>query len=312
LLATYLIQNSIWWVEYAHLAGIRMDTYSYPDMQFMAEWTRRMMEEYPNFSIVGEEWSDNPAIVSYWQRGKKNANGYVSDLTSVMDFPMQDALSRAMREEESPYMSGLIRLYRMLANDFLYPAPNELVVFLDNHDMSRYYTQMDEDPALLRLGLAVLLTTRGVPQIYYGTEVLLSNKGTDDHGVIRADFPGGWKGDKVNGFTGEGLSKEAAATRKFVQTLLQWRKNATAVHTGELRHYAPENGIYVFFRYDAQQRVMVVVNKNNQPTSLSLGRFREQLGTAAKGVNVIDGQAFDLSGETIQLPAKAPLVLELE
>lgn len=312
LMAQYLIQNSIWWVEYAGLTGIRMDTYSYPDKHFMTEWTRRMMEEYPNLNIVGEEWSDNPVIVSYWQQGKRNKDGYVSYLPSLMDFPLQSVLSQSMKEKESPYAGGLIKLYRMLANDVLYPDPNNLVVFMDNHDMSRFYTQMDEDAALLKLGMAYLLTTRGIPQLYYGTEILMSNKGTEDHGVIRSDFPGGWKGDKVNAFTGKGLSAEAKDMQQYTKKILHWRKGNTVISQGSLVHYAPENGVYAYFRAYQGKTVMVVLNKNEKETALSLDRFADNLAGVAEGHNIIDGKDYRMDKEALSLPAKSAMILELK
>ncbi len=312
LMATYLIQNSIWWIEYLGLAGIRMDTYSYPDKYYMTEWTRRVMEEYPNFNVVGEEWSENPAIVAHWQKGKVNHDGYVSYLRSLMDFPMQKAISEAMNDEENHWNKGLIKMYHGLANDFLYPEPNELVVFLDNHDMSRFYTQVGEDPALLKMGLAYILTTRGIPQIYYGTEILLSNPGTEDHGIIRSDFPGGWKGDKVNAFTGKGLSEDAKDVQSYLKTLMNWRKGKTVISQGELTHFAPENGHYVYFRYNKDKTVMVVLNKNKEASQLKLGRFHRYLKQAKAGKNVADGKVYDLKGESITVPAKSALILELE
>lgn len=248
LLANYLIQNTIWWIEYAGLGGIRMDTYSYPDPQFMSEWTHRVMEEYPNFNIVGEEWSVNPAIVSYWQRGKQNWNGYVSYLPSLMDFPVQNALAESLKDDESSWESGWMKLYTMLVNDFLYPDPNNLVVFPDNHDMDRIYTQLNQDPELTKLAVTYVLTTRGIPQLYYGTEILMHNDEPDDHGIIRTDFPGGWAGDKRNAFTGTGLTREEQDMHQFTKRLLNWRKNAEVIHTGKLTHYAPMKGVYVYFR----------------------------------------------------------------
>jgi glycosidase len=166
LMANYLIQNSIWWVEYAGLTGIRMDTYPYSDKHFLTQWTKRIMEEYPDFNIVGEEWSVNPVVVSYWQRGKDNKDDYVSYLPSLMDFPLQNAMSSALREEET-WGSGFVKLYEMLANDVLYADPYNLVVFGDNHDMSRIYTQLDDDFGLFKMAMAYVLTTRGIPQVLY-------------------------------------------------------------------------------------------------------------------------------------------------
>lgn len=310
LMATYLTQNSIWWVEYAGLAGIRMDTYPYPDMDYMSDWTTALMTEYPNLNIVGEEWNGNPAIVAYWQRGKINPNGYTSDLPSLMDFPLQESMVRALNEPEG-FGSGWITLYQMLANDFQYADPDNLVVFPDNHDMSRIYTQIQENFDHFKLAMVYTLTTRGIPQVYYGTEILMSDRTNGDHGIIRSDFPGGWAGDKVNAFTGKGLTDQQKEAQEFVRKLLEWRKGATAVHYGKMIHYIPENGVYVYFRFTDAEKVMVALSKNEQPVELELSRFYEVLEEASKGKDVLSGKTFDLT-KKMTVPAKGALVLEIE
>ena len=223
LLATYLIQNSLWWIEYAGLSGLRVDTWPYSDKAFLAEWARRVMQEYPSLNIVGEEWSTDPAIVSYWQRGKSRADGYVSHLPGLMDFPLQDAAIRAFAEEESR-TTGLIRIYRALADDSVYADPYNLVVFPGNHDMSRIFTQLGGRADLYKMAIAFFLTTRGIPQLFYGDEILMANPGTDAHGVIRSDFPGGWAADAANGFNGKGLTQAQRDAQEFTRRLLNWRK----------------------------------------------------------------------------------------
>lgn len=310
-MATYLIQNSIWWVEYLGLAGIRMDTYPYPDEDFMTEWTRRLMEEFPYLNIVGEEWFENPSTVSYWQAGKNNPNGYVSYLPSLMDFPLQRAMANALVQEEG-FKSGWIVAYEMLAQDFLYPDPQNLVIFPDNHDMSRIFQQVGEDEALFRMAMVYFLTTRGIPQIYYGTEILMSNGPEGDHGDIRSDFPGGWAGDSVNGFTGEGLTEAQKSAQEFVRKLLIWRQGASAVHYGKMVHFLPENGTYVYFRYDDEQKLMVVMNKNGEDTALPLGRYAEQLAGHTQAKDVLTGTHFDLAKEQITIPAREVLLLRVD
>ncbi len=309
-MATYLIQNSIWWTEYLGLGGIRMDTYPYPDPHFMSEWTRRMMEEFPELNIVGEEWHEWPAIVAYWQRGKQNPDGYVSYLPSLMDFPLQAALRRALTHPEG-WSSGWRELYDVLALDFLYADPDNLVVFPDNHDMSRIFTQLGEDFDLWKTAMVWTLTTRGIPQLYYGTEILLTNPPEGDHGRIRSDYPGGWPGDTVNAFTGEGLTPRQLEARAFLQKLLKWRRSATAVHRGKLVHFAPENGVYVYFRYDDSQKLMVVLNKNDQPFTLPLDRFRELIGGHTAARDVLQGGEVRL-GAGLELAPRQPRILELE
>ena len=309
-LSNYLIQNSIWWIEYLGLAGIRMDTYPYPDKYMMAEWNRRVMYEYPYFNIVGEEWSEIPAITSYWQAGKINADGYEPHMPSVMDFPLQSALSRALNEPED-WGTGWITLYRMVANDFLYPNPYNLVVFPDNHDMARFYMQVGADLDLYKLGLAYILTTRGVPQIFYGSEMLLTHSDANEHGDIRKDFPGGWPGDEVNAFTGEGLNEDQEDIMNYISTLLNWRKNTPAIHNGKLLHFVPENGVYTYFRFNSSEKVMIMLNKSTEEVAVSLMPFREILPAGTSGRDVITGTTYHLKDE-LALPARTPLILELE
>ncbi len=305
LMATYLTQNSIWWIEYADLSGIRMDTYPYPDMDYMTEWTKAVMHEYPDFNVVGEEWNGNPAIVSYWQRGKQNPNGYTSELRSLMDFPVQENLVKALN------VGSWNPVYEMLANDFLYPDPDNLVVFPDNHDMNRFYASIGEDYAKFKLGLAMILTTRGIPQIYYGTEILMSNPGDGDHGIIRSDFPGGWTGDKINAFTGDGLTSQQQEAKAFMKKILQWRKGASALHNGKLLHYVPERNTYVYFRYNDTDKVMVVLNMGTEPATLSLDRFSEALPAQSSGKDVIGGKAYQLTGN-LTVPAMTPMIIALD
>ncbi len=309
LLATYLIQNTIWWIEYAGLSGIRMDTYPYPDKHFMSNWSCAVMQEYPYFNIVGEEWTENPALVAYWQAGKQNRDGYASCLPGLMDFPLQGALRRGLTEPEG-WSEGLRRMYEMLANDFLYANPYQFVIFPDNHDMSRFFTQMGEDYDLFRMGMVYIYTMRGIPQIYYGTEILMTNPGTEDHGIIRSDFPGGWPGDEVNAFTGEGLTPRQKEAQALLRQLGQWRKEAQVIHHGKLQHYLPNDGVYVYFRYDERQSVMVILNKNPQETTLELARFADRIGAARSGKDVLSGQTYAL-GKSLKLPPKSALVLEL-
>ena len=309
-LANYLIQNSIWWTEYVGLDGIRMDTYPYPDKNMMAEWTKRMLNEYPDFYMVGEEWSMNPAIVAYWQKGKVNQDGYVSELPGLMDFPLNNAVVRSLKDPET-WGGGLITLYEALANDFQFAHPEKLVVFPDNHDMSRFYTQLGENFDLMKLGMAYYATTRGIPQVFYGTEILMSNPGTEEHGVIRSDFPGGWNGDLVNAFTGVGLTDKQKQAQDYVRKVLNWRKTNTVVHSGELKHFAPEDGVYVYFRYTQNGKVMVVLNKNAQEKSINTSRFAEVMGNCTSGKEVISGaNIFDV--KNLKVPALSAMIIELK
>jgi glycosidase len=305
LLSTYLIQNAIWWIEYADIDGIRMDTYPYPDKDFMSDWTCAVMAEYPGFNIVGEEWSENPTIVAHWLKGKVNPNGYSSCLPGAMDFPIQGALRKSLTN------NNWYPLYETLSMDFLYPDANSLVVFPDNHDMSRLYSQVNENLDLFNLGLTYMLTTRGTPQIYYGTEILMSNPGTDDHGIIRSDFPGGWQGDQKNGFSNIGLSSNQIETKSHIQKLLKWREKNGVIHHGKMMHFVPENNIYVYFRYDNDEKVMVVLSLNKKDVTLDLKRFKEMLPISFSATEIISGTNMELA-DSLNVPAYKSLILSMK
>ncbi len=311
--ANYLIQNTIWWIETLQLGGLRQDTYPYSQKDFSKKWSCAVLEQYPNFSLVGEEWSYNPMIASYWQQGKKNKDGYTSCLNYSMDFPLQLAIYNALTDKEGTKSEkGLTKLYEGLANDFGYANPNKIMVFLDNHDMDRIFTQYKKDLALTKMALAYLFTTRGVPQIYYGTEILADNSPfPNDHGYIRSDFPGGWDGDQVNAFKGIGLSPDQAEMQTFVKKLLQYRKNNLAINQGKVLHYAPVDDVYVYFRYHKDQIVMVVLNKNEKDYNLDTGRFREIIGKKTTAKNVMDDQQHNLT-QPITVSKKSATVFEIK
>lgn len=311
----YIIQNTIWWIEYAHLGGLRIDTYPYSTKEFATMWSDAVLAEYPNLNLVGEEWSTNPIITSYWQKGKYNRDGYKSSLPSLMDFPLQNALSEAMNENDKEWGRGLNKIYNVIANDLIYPNPDNLVVFGDNHDMSRIFTQVKHDPALLKMAMTYLFTTRGIPQVFYGTEILMANPKSNEHGEIRGDFPGGWSGDTKNAFNGTNLTPEEKNTQEFFKKILAWRKNAEAIHHGKLLHFGPENsgpgnGIYVYFRYTNKQKVMVILNKNAESRDLDLSHYREILPEGAKGLEVLENKTLVL-GNVLKVPAKSAQVIEI-
>ncbi|MBD0833423.1 glycoside hydrolase family 13 protein [Aestuariibaculum sediminum] len=273
-MAKYIIQNSIWWVETAGLGGIRQDTYPYSDKDFMSHWAGSIMDEYPNFSIVGEEWSYNPLIIGYWQEGANNRDGYDSNLKSPMDFPMQGKIISALNEDEG-WDTGLIKIYEGLANDFYYASPKDLLAFTDNHDMSRVTTQLNLDAEKVKMALGYVFTMPRIPQFYYGTEILMNDtKKPGDHGLIRSDFPGGWDGDKINAFTGKGLSDKQLDMQNFVKNLVNYRKTSEAIHNGKTIHFAPEAGIYVLFRVLNDEIVITVLNKSDKEI-FSVSRFEE-------------------------------------
>jgi len=312
LVANYLIQRSIWFTETLQLGGIRQDTYGYSNKDFLQKWSCRMMEEYPNFSMVGEEWSYNPLIESYWQKGKKNHDGYQSCLNTVMDFPLQQALTIGIREKEIPWASnGLTRLYEALANDFAYANPNQMLVFGDNHDMDRLFTQLNEDTALMKMAITYLLTMRGIPQFLYGTEILASNSShPNDHGHIRIDFPGGWAGDSANAFTGKGLTPAQQNMQGFMRAMLHWRKQHPAITSGKTLHFAPFDGIYVYFRYLPGDTLMVVMNRNEKEIQLDTRRFAEILPRKGTATRLFSEEKISLN-QPLSLPPKTAVVFEI-
>jgi glycosidase len=309
-LATYQIQNAIWWIEYAGLAGLRVDTYGYSDQAFLQEWTRRVMEEYPNFNIVGEEWTGQPTVLMHWLRGGRNANGHVASLPSLMDFPLNQTLRKSLASDDDTLHSGLMDLYEALVNDVLYPEPSKLVLFEGNHDLPRLFSALKDDVGLTKMALAYVMTMPRVPQLYYGTEILMTSPTVRDDGAARRDFPGGWAGDAVNAFTGAGLTAAQKDMQAFVRTLLNWRKTQTTVHHGKLMHFVPEHGTYAWFRYDANSTVMVVINKNSTDTVLDLARFKEVLKTPANALDVLAGHPVRL-GTAVTLPPRSVKIFEL-
>ncbi|MBK8564022.1 MAG: glycoside hydrolase family 13 protein [Saprospiraceae bacterium] len=312
-MANYLIQNTIWWIETLQLGGVRQDTYGYSDKAFLKEWSCAVMNEYPNFSIMGEEWSTNPLITSYWQSGKKNHDGYDGCLNTVMDFPLQAALLQSLNGDEGEsYNAPFTKLYEALANDFVYPNPNQLLLLADNHDMNRLFMQLKQDVALTKMALTYLATIRGIPQLFYGTEILMDN--TPNHkndGLIRSDFPGGWKEDSANGFNGAGLNADQLAVQTYLKQLLNWRKKNPVIANGETLHFAPFEGMYVFFRYNPTKTVMVVMNKNDKAMNVETGRFAEILKGRVHAVNILTGEKMALAN-SFAVPGKTALVLDIE
>ncbi len=310
-MSKYLIQNTLWWIEYARLSGIRVDTYPYSDKDFMSDWTFAVMDEYPNFNIVGEEWSDNPIVISYWQKDKINHDGYVSYLPTLMDFPLQISFTEALLDDFS-WGKGFIKPYTTLANDFLYPNPNNLLIFPDNHDMTRFFTQVNNDIDLFKMGIVYYSTMRGIPQFYYGTEILMnSDENPGDHGLIRTEFPGGWPDHSKNAFTGDGLSYKERQTQLFFKEILNWRKDNKVIHNGKLIQFAPKGGIYSFFRILNNKMVWVIFNRNNSPETLETSRFDELIENYEIAFDVINKKKVSIS-EKIIINAKSALILEIE
>ena len=307
-LENYLIQNSIWWIEYADLSGFRIDTYPYIDKNFLSIWSKRIATEYPRFNFVGEEWSSNPTMVSYWQKGSNRYDDYDSYIPSMMDFPLQEALVNGLLGNED-WNSGIVDIYRVISNDFQYGDPHNLVVFAGNHDMKRIYSQLNEQMDLYKMAMTIINTVRGIPQIYYGTEIAMSSTG--DHGALRKDFPGGWPGDKVNAFTGISLNNKELEAQNFIRKLLNWRKENIAITMGNMIHYPVKNGIYVYFRSYNEALVMVIINNNKRSKRIDPNRFNEVIAEKKQGISILDNKVYDLTTK-INLPGKGALILEVD
>ena len=310
LVADYLVQNAIWWIEYLGLRGLQVDFLSYADKHFVTEWVRRILQEYPEFSVIGNEWSEIPALVAYWQRGRHEGSGFTAGLPQLYDVPLRAAVTLALTSDPRYWDGVWISLYELLALDFLYADPADLVIFPDHHDTARLYAQLGEDPDLYRMALIFFATLRGIPQFYYGTEVLASHPESAGRGEIRGDFPGGWDGDAKNAFTGDGLSEDERDALAFLKQLLNWRKQQTAIHTGNFMQFVPIGNVYVYFRYDDDSTVMVILNREDEAVTLETARFSERIGDMMRATDVLDGTSYDI-GESIVLEPRSARILQL-
>ncbi|MGQ1889045.1 glycoside hydrolase family 13 protein [Thermophagus sp. OGC60D27] len=312
LLLNYLIQNSIWWIEYAGLQGIRQDTYPYPDKHGMAEWNKRINLEYPNFNIVGEAWIGDPSKLCYWQKDFPNADGFNSHLKSIMDFPLMDAMHKAFNEKGGGWSDGLMRLYNVLADDHLYPDVNNILVFPENHDVGRIFTILENDIRKMKMVAAFFATVRGIPQWYCGSEILMAGNGYDGHANIRQDFPGGWSGDPTDAFTREGRTPEQNQMVDYLSKILNFRKSNKAIHHGKTLHFVPENNVYVFFRYLDDEAVMVILNNSDEENrTISGDRFAEILSRYSTGKDVLSGQSLNTL-DRFDIDAKSARIIELK
>jgi len=305
----YLTQNHIWWVEYAGVDGFRLDTYPYNDAVYMADWARKVKAEFPHLSIYGETLVWSVANQAFFTQGNTVNRGFDTQLPGVVDSQMKDALNEALNGPNG-WASGVNKLYLVLSQDFLYQDPTRNVVFLDNHDMSRFYSVVNEKFDKYKAGMALLLTTRGIPQMYYGDEILMKGEDNPD-GLVRSDFPGGWAGDKESKFTENGRTDSEKMAFNYVRTLANYRKNTTALQTGKLMQYIPENDIYIYFRYDAAKTVMIIYNSGDKTMPVTTGRFSERMAGFKGVVDVVTNTALP-SIQCIDVPAKTTLVLELK
>jgi glycosidase len=309
LVANYLIQNNIWWIEYAGLSGLRVDTFGYSDSAFLTDYTKRIMDEYPRLNMVGEEWSKLPPVVAHWQKGKLNFDGYTSSMPSMMDFPLTEAMRSALADKDG--RNVFHDVYETLSLDYLYPNPGNLVLFDANHDLARIFSVVGEDYNRYKMDLVFVMTMPRIPQFYTGDEILMTSATKErDDSSYRRDFPGGWPGDKVNAFTGAGLSPQQSEAQAFVRKLVNWRKGQPVIHHGKLMHYGPEDNTWVYFRYDEHKKVMVAFNLNAKEVALPTARFHEMLAGVGAGVDVLSGKTYELKTE-LKLAPNSVVVLEL-
>ncbi|WP_373513066.1 glycoside hydrolase family 13 protein [Persicitalea sp.] len=304
----YLLQHAIWTVEYFGIDTWRVDTYMYNDLEFMNQVNAALLAEYPNIHIFGENWTKSVPNQAYFQQNHLEVP-FKSNLPGACDFQTYYAINDALNQEVG-WDSGVQRIYATLGQDYLYENPMKNVVFLDNHDTDRYLSVVGENMDNYRMGIIWLLTTRGIPQLYYGTEILMKNFKDPSDAEVRRDFPGGFIGDKENKFAEVGRTNAENEAFDFIKKLANYRKNNPALHSGKLTQFLPMEGVYVYFRYDENKTIMVIMNSNKESISLETGRFRERLGTFATAIDVLEGSTFNLN-QPLKLAARTAYVFEL-
>ncbi len=307
--AAYLIQNSIWWIEYAGIDGIRQDTYPYADYDMMINWCKAIDKEYPHFNIVGEAWLNNSIGTSFWQKDSKlNPNN--TQLKTVMDFPFMGLAHTAFFEETSEWNGGLHSIYEHMTYDFVYADVYHVLRFLDNHDTDRFLPEYPTDLSAFKQGITFLLTMPGIPQLYYGTELLMNGNKQKSDGDIRKDVPGGWPDDKVNWFSVEGRNSLQNEAFGFVQKLLKWREGNDVIAKGKMKHYALQKGVYVYERYLGEKSVMVFMNGTSKNVTIELDRYAESLKGKSTGFDILTERQLNLN-TVLKLIPKQIYIIEL-
>lgn len=303
----YLIQNSEWWIETVGIDGIRMDTYPYADAEGMAMWMKTLGEEYPNFNVVGETWVTEPAYTAAWQKDSKisNSNSY---LGTVMDFSFYDKINQAKREDTDGFTTGMNRIYNNFVYDYLYPNPSSVMAFIENHDTDRFLGN-GKDSTALKQALAILLTVNRIPQLYYGTEVLMNGTKEVTDGNVRKDFPGGFPGDERSAFTAEGRTRAENAMFTWLSKLLHWRQGNDVIVKGKQTQFIPYNGVYVVARQYNGKTVMTVVNGTRKQAALAVKRYAEVIGANTAATDVLTGKTVSLADD-VQLAPRDVMVLE--
>lgn len=315
----YLIQNSFWWIETVGIDGIRMDTYPYAFKEGMAQWMKELLAEYPNYNVVGETWVTEPAYTAAWQKDfaqakddtRKDSQALTnSNLPTVMDFAFYEKIGAATKYEETDaWWNGFNKIYNNLVYDYLYPTPASVMAFLDNHDTDRFLGESKKDTLALKQALSVLLTIKRIPQLYYGTEILMNGTKRITDGYVRCDFPGGWEGDKKNAFTGEGMTQAEKQMLRWTSKLLHWRQNNEVIIKGEQTQWCPLDGVYVINRSYQGKNILVVLNGTNSEATFQAKRYQEAVPAATIAKDVTTGRKYNIS-EDFKLKPRQSLILE--
>ena len=308
-LLRYLTQSSIWWIEYAGIDGIRMDTHPYADPEGMSKWLAAVLNEYPDYNIVGECWYGEAAGTAFWQKGSRlNTTGIDSNLPTVMDFPTM-MLARDAFKTQSTRLTGLNAIYDRLALDYLYEDPQHVLTMLDNHDSDRFLLEMPENLGWWKQAFAFMLTTRGIPQMYYGDELLMHGSKEGSDGFVRRDMPGGFPGDKVNAFVDAGRTDMQREAWNFISRLANWRRGNEVISKGSLKHFMPENGVYVYQRSYKGKRVVVMMNGTDSENTIDGTIYREIMPEGTTLTDILSGEKITIARE-MRLPARALYILE--
>jgi glycosidase len=306
--ANYVIQSNIWSTEEFGIDGWRVDTYKYCDEKFLNDINAALLKEFPNITVFGEAWTNSVPASAYFTQNNINAP-FKHQIKGVTDFPLSNAIYDALNQPFG-WNEGVSKLYTTLSQDFLYKDPMTNCIFLDNHDMNRFFSMVGEDMNKYKMGLGLLLTTRGIPQVYYGTEILMKNYKDPNDAAVRKDFPGGWQSDSLDKFNSTNLNSKEKEAYDFFKKLAQFRKSSPAITSGKLKQFIPQNGVYVYFRIHQNQKLMCILNTGMDNASISMEKYYEELISVKKMLNVISGEVSEFSNK-ITVPGKSFQLFEL-
>ncbi|MBO5771842.1 MAG: glycoside hydrolase family 13 protein [Alistipes sp.] len=305
----YFKQWAVWWIEYADLDGFRVDTYPYNEKEPMSEWCASIRNEYPSINIVGECWTSSIPQLAYWQGGNDNKDGFDTNLPAIMDFPLQEAICHALSCDNPGWGQGMTRVYDCLSHDFVYHDLSNMMIFAGNHDMGRIGDVVRKNPKRAKLAMTLMATMRGIPQIFYGDEMMFCSKDlSQGHGGLRVDFPGGWADDKVNLFTVEGRKGMHKELFDHAQRLLQWRKTKSVIHDGMTKHFMTRDNTYAYFRYNDTEAVFVYINNSGEAKQIPWANYNEIGASLHNGRNVLTGEAVTVDNNTVVAPHEALVV----